>query len=563
MSKYNEKLATQSFVKNSISNLMKTINNPDEAIEAGIYKVIDDDTIAQFDAYILIVQVKPDDSLPIRQTKLTSDGMTYSREFNQFEPPFPAFTQSTVSQNDMALFKLMVDSQFATIEDELERQRIITSVEGESIALPDSADGQLRGLRIFGKTTQADTPSIDNPQPLVSIGDDGSVDVKVYGKNLFNPSAITCGNLYNETDKATTSNSYGTSINSTVYDGNKIIVTQTAMGNPNSISSYHNGFVIFGDYNNTLRFNEEYTLIADYKITGNLSNVKDIYIGIQDSQFTKCTIANGKLYYNFVFKQSVANPHRRYLEIRCCGKSFELSNIMLVEGNAVGATPKYVPFVEQTLTIPTPNGLPGVPVSSDGNYTDASGQQWVCDEKDYGGEVYVQRVYTYIVTGDENWTISQFQDDPLPTRFDCAVSTPTPKGELKRAVVCLCSHLACRRDNLTKGYVWLVKSTPNPGLRIRVDVDDVETELRPMLKAQYEAGTPLTVIYELETPIETPLSAEEIAAYKALHTHCPSTSIHNSDNAHMAVDYVADTKNYVDNQIKKEVAELTAAILTQ
>ena len=46
----------------------------------------------------------------------------------------------------------------------------------------------------------------------------------------------------------------------------------------------------------------------------------------------------------------------------------------------------------QSLTLATPNGLPGVPVSKDGNYTDADGQQWVCDEIDLERGKYVQRV---------------------------------------------------------------------------------------------------------------------------------------------------------------------------
>lgn len=46
----------------------------------------------------------------------------------------------------------------------------------------------------------------------------------------------------------------------------------------------------------------------------------------------------------------------------------------------------------QTLIIPTPGGLPGIPVSSGGNYTDKDGQQWVCDEVDFKKGVYVQRV---------------------------------------------------------------------------------------------------------------------------------------------------------------------------
>ena len=46
----------------------------------------------------------------------------------------------------------------------------------------------------------------------------------------------------------------------------------------------------------------------------------------------------------------------------------------------------------QTLTLPTPNGLPGIPVTSGGNYTDPGGQRWVCDEVDLERGVKVQRV---------------------------------------------------------------------------------------------------------------------------------------------------------------------------
>ena len=46
----------------------------------------------------------------------------------------------------------------------------------------------------------------------------------------------------------------------------------------------------------------------------------------------------------------------------------------------------------QTITLPTPNGLPGIPVTSGGNYTDSSGQRWVCDEVDLERGVKVQRV---------------------------------------------------------------------------------------------------------------------------------------------------------------------------
>ena len=56
------------------------------------------------------------------------------------------------------------------------------------------------------------------------------------------------------------------------------------------------------------------------------------------------------------------------------------------------SSPDYEPYREQLLTLPTPTGLPRIPVTSGGNYTDQSGQQWVCDEVDLKRGVKVQRV---------------------------------------------------------------------------------------------------------------------------------------------------------------------------
>ena len=58
-------------------------------------------------------------------------------------------------------------------------------------------------------------------------------------------------------------------------------------------------------------------------------------------------------------------------------------------------------------------------------------------------------------------------------------------------------------------------------------------------------------IYLLANPIETPLSETEIAAYRALHTNKPNTTILNDSGAHMAVAYTADTKLYIDNLLKE------------
>ena len=71
-------------------------------------------------------------------------------------------------------------------------------------------------------------------------------------------------------------------------------------------------------------------------------------------------------------------------------------------------------------------------------------------------------------------------------------------------------------------------------------------------------SNPISFKYILAAPIETPLSAEEIAAFKALHSNKPNTTVYNDSGAHMAVEYIADTKTYIDNKF----AELQNAILS-
>lgn len=57
----------------------------------------------------------------------------------------------------------------------------------------------------------------------------------------------------------------------------------------------------------------------------------------------------------------------------------------------------------QKLIIPTSGGLPGIPVSSGGNYTDEKGQRWVADEIDLAKGYMTQWIYEYRFTGEEEW----------------------------------------------------------------------------------------------------------------------------------------------------------------
>lgn len=123
----------------------------------------------------------------------------------------------------------------------------------------------------------------------------------------------------------------------------------------------------------------------------------------------------------------------------------------------------------QTLTLPTPNGLPGIPVTSGGNYTDQSSQQWVCDEVDLEKGMKVQRI-------------------------DKAAFDRTKTLAEQNAI--------------------------------------------------------------LATPIETPLTPDEIAAYKALTAYGPDTVVQAGDGAGVKLEYQRDV-NIAIKRIEDAVASMT------
>lgn len=211
---------------------------------------------------------------------------------------------------------------------------------------------------------------------------------------------------------------------------------------------------------------------------------------------------------------------------------------------AVGDIKTYTPYVEpQSLTLATPNGLPGVPVSKDGNYTDADGQQWICDEIDLGRGKYVQRVKEVNPADYDDWILD---DSTEPIRFKVN-RIPDTINERKRFEV------------LSNRFVF--NSENKVGVSFAY-ADEIYFYLSSTVTTveqakQWFVDNPTTLMYMLGTPIEINLTPEEIAAYKALRTYGPTTVITNDAGAGMEVTYVADTKAYIDKKFK----ELNQAIV--
>lgn len=187
----------------------------------------------------------------------------------------------------------------------------------------------------------------------------------------------------------------------------------------------------------------------------------------------------------------------------------------------------------QQLAINTPNCLPGIPVDSGGNYTDSTGQQWVCDEVDFEKGVYVQRTRKYTYNGTETWftwgvnNVTEgltgfyyYLDSNDNNPYNNALNTLLKQndntwGGREEGFTCSTSRFP----------QYIICSLSNDILE-----DTSSNELAVQSWKNILANKGMTAIFTLIAPIETPLSPEELAAYAALMSYDGSTVISTNED---------------------------------
>ncbi len=363
---------------------------------------------------------------------------------------------------------------------------VINTVFGATIIINDAAEGRpFRGLRVFGKSTQDGTPSVENPVPIVNAGEGGSITVEVTGRNLLKPNS-------------------------------------------------HNTYYEF-----PLKANTVMTLMTNGKpsqgenIKFSATDGSNVWFSIDAGQTRVCRSIGNKDVKGFYDQLKVGG-----------GLEYMF---------AVGDIKTYTPYVEpQSLTLQTPNGLPGVPVSEDGNYTDADGQQWVCDEIDLGRGKYMQRTdekdvseaIPLLWSGAGKWG----NNDGYKTLAFYAYINGSNSNKNWDAVknYGICNYAIITSNVFNNSVIgfslgdYIAFRVPRSLLP---DWDENNPSNEPWvnwLKARKEAGNPVIVRYALKTPIERDLTPEEIAAYKALRTYGPTTVITNDAGTGMEVAYVVE-----------------------
>lgn len=355
------------------------------------------------------------------------------------------------------------------------------------------------------------SPSPDFPQEIVSAGDSGNIEVDVTGKNLVDIQSV-------ETYWAHTLSVSVDELNKHVGD------TVTVTGTFDVISVKSDKTSNRYEFRVSAR-NEDgsYTAYAS-KTLNTAPKIGDKII------VSKTVTVSKKIKSILLYGFGVDN-------IGTLGTSKATVQIELG-----GVATPYKPFEKETLNLITPTGLPGIPVDSDGNYTDENGQQWVCDEVDFERGVYVQRIgiadqdsFSTIIWTTGAICFVNLKANTLQTRY-----AMTTISAVYRPTWVPSSYATHFTQTISQKLIIVLPNT--------ITTKEQGEEIR-------QKG--FKFAYILGKPIETPLSPEEIAAYKALTTHKTTTLISNDAGAGMEVSYVADPKTYIDNKF----AELSQALI--
>ena len=415
---------------------------------------------------------------------------------------------------------------------ELDASIIVAEASGDVIRVDDSAEAKLRGLHLYGRSVQDGVPAPDSPVEIESVGDGGNITTQIRKSNLFDISQ----NI--ETPDFSISESGNTFTVTALNDtnGNAIFIRvpiDVPVGTTVSISSQSSDGIKFK--------------LQNRRTDG----------GVAEGEVTGYTLVRKKGLRLF----AICNPFGNDSVSVVTGQTATYTNVVVNIGST--ALP-WEPYESQTLTYPTPNGLPGIPVDSGGNYTDVDGQQWVCDQVDFGRGKYVQRVKSVNYDGstDESWS-TQTTIESNVYRF--YINPGDAKAyEIASIGNVICDRFQAIQSNTQGTYGRHQGVSIDSAGRILFYSDTVNDTVENW--KSWLQSNPVSVIYELATPVENDLSSEQKEAYAKLTTYKPNTTVCVAETpvgGGIRLSYVADTKSYIDRKfdlLKELQAQVDALI---
>lgn len=372
------------------------------------------------------------------------------------------------------------------------------------------------------------SPSPKYPQEIVNAGANGEICIEVRGKNLFELTGIR-DNEYLRIEK---------------IENNTIYARPTNMNaeSPGE-TNYSNGWVNFSEKIKVIS-GILYTISLSYKAVQKMMEIEKLdparILVFEDSE-------------NIILNEGIKQEIGKYVDVEipllipdgtdsihftitCNNCSVAIKNIQIEEGGYTSYEPYYEP---QSLSISTPTGLPAIPVNTDGNYTDANGQQWIADYIDLKRGKYVQNVKEIPVSDNmviETWGVNANADNV--TGFYAYMdgnNLPMPGSEAMMSTI-----IKYRKEvwgGITIGCSMNCNNIPYAMLCIRTDtLEDTTTDANTVKSfLTLCKKTDAHFYYVLADPIERDLTSEEIEAYKNLVTYAGTTIVENDAECYMEV----------------------------
>lgn len=373
------------------------------------------------------------------------------------------------------------------------------------------------------------SPNMNYPQKAEFLGESGSIKGKVLTKNLWNKEYASDGNNWNVADEK---------------------------------NNYYSALPIYVGKGNTVTLNCQQIIPSGVQDIFTCITLENKYAGVYQHWFYH---ANNSEYQN---KPVTVTATDDYIYIWCLKDGINNGNFMSYMGNDLqlvygNTKTDYEPYTEQPFTFQTPNGLRGIPLGQtipdaiqnspihmNGVYWDnAEGQYYIGDTKNENGKD-VQRIGKYIATGSNNIGL-------YPTYQGFSVKDVLPFTDSRRDGFCNQSVVIPNsadnsvQDNgmwlgVGNNFVYVIKNS-----FYDENLDDCGLA---NFKAHLNEN-PLEIYTWLDEPIvtETDTQLDVVMNY-------PNTTIVNDEGAYMEVEYVADTKCYIDNKFKELEANITSAV---
>ena len=428
-------------------------------------------------------------------------------------------------------------AEINVLNKQLQDALISQKISGSNIKVTNSAKLPIVKLSVFGKSEQNRVPTTENPASIVSAGESGNIEVKITGKNLVNVSEDAISSSYdagsytikNGVIVFNTANNWGGDylyFNDIDVSKNKELVFQMEATLPEEQDTEEKGAkILFKAYNKLgeeIKDSESAISAGTWKMSYNNHYKGLVYYKRGSNISVEFSSMVARIKVGVCFLDSIA------------GKAVTIRDYQAEYGTTSTA---YEPYKEQTTTLQTPNGLLGLKVDVNGNYTDENGQQWIADEIDLARGKYVQRIRKIVLDGNiDAKHVGQHENG---TKYLGIILQE--KDYTLKASNMLCTRYIRAEWTNKNGYVYSTKKDTV------IITDNRFTDSETTKKIIGEEKP--VIIYPLLTPIETDLPPETIAAFKRLRTNYPNTIISNNADAGMELTYTVDTQSYVDSKI--------------